>query len=95
MIYSKLLFVFFSLCVDDVSEIALERDKLIMENIDRTGTKLTSKAKRSLCYPTMVPRPAGSLDEDEISSDNVFTDLSQSQPQPLKKRSYAELDKVG
>jgi hypothetical protein len=38
-----------------------------MENVDKTGTRFTSKAKRSLCYPTMVPRPAGYtlVDEDE------------------------------
>jgi hypothetical protein len=38
-----------------------------MENIDKPGTRFTSKAKRSLCYPTMVPRPAGYtlVDEDE------------------------------
>ena len=48
LIYSKLSFVFIPLCVNDVSKIALERDKIIMENIDKTGTRLTSKAKHSL-----------------------------------------------
>ncbi len=91
MIYSKLSFVFIPLS-DDVSKIALERDKLIMENIDKTGTRLTSKAKRSLCYPTVVPRPAGyTLDDEDENSSDVLTHLS---PQPSKKRTYAELDKV-
>ncbi|XP_045036883.1 uncharacterized protein LOC116922339 [Daphnia magna] len=79
---------------DDISKIAWERDKLIMENIDKTGTSLTSKAKRSLCYPTMVPRPAGyTLDDEDENSSAVLTDLSQSQPQPSKKRTYAEFEK--
>jgi hypothetical protein len=95
LIYSKLSFVFILLCVDDVSKIALERDQLIMGNIDKTGTRLTSKAKRSFCYPTMVPRPAGcTLDDEDENCSDVITDLSQSQPQTSKKRTYAELDKV-
>ncbi|XP_046651981.1 uncharacterized protein LOC124342840 isoform X1 [Daphnia pulicaria] len=87
---------FILLHCDDVSKIALERDRAIMENIDQTKTRLSSKVKRSLCYPTMVPRPAGYTldDEDEnCGDDGVITDISQSQPQPSKKRTYAELDK--
>jgi hypothetical protein len=43
----------------------------------------------------MVPRPAGyALDDEDENGSDVITDSSQSQPQPSKKRTCAELDKV-
>ncbi|XP_045029743.1 uncharacterized protein LOC116926039 [Daphnia magna] len=77
---------------DNIEKIASERDRHILGNNNR----LTTKAKRSLSYPTKVQNFSTSFTDDmEIPrTDVTFTDLSQSTNQPSKKRSYEELDKL-